>query len=157
MKRFLIAACITAGLIACHGHSRQNPYENKLNLRPSYLAQIDVNNFTTIEWIDTTKDFGTLHEGDSARLVFKFKNTGNKPLFLSNIKTSCGCTVPLFPEKPVFEGDEDQVVAVFNSEGHPGATRKVITVTSNTNNGANHLLVITGNVIPRVDSAAIKK
>lgn len=147
MKKIVLLTClIVAGLVACR--DRHNPYENKLNLAPSYLAQIDVANYTTIEWLDTLKDFGTLHEGDSVKLSFRFKNTGKKPLFLSNVKTSCGCTVTSFPEKPIFPGEDDVLVAVFKSEGHPGATRKGISVTSNTNNGTNHLLYFTGTVIP---------
>lgn len=150
-KRFytLLFLLAVMWLTACRNH--KNPYENNLHLQPSYLAQIDIQNYTTIEWLDTLKDFGTIREGDSVQLAFRFRNTGKKPLFLSNVKTSCGCTVTSFPEKPLFPGDEGVLTATFNSSGHPGATRKSIMATSNTNNGTEHALVFTGTVLP--DSA----
>ncbi|RFM28466.1 DUF1573 domain-containing protein [Deminuibacter soli] len=155
MKRIFATAIVIACLVACR--DRHNPYENKLNLRPSYLAQVDVEHYTTIQWYDTVQNFGTLKEGDSVRVKFRFKNTGKRPLFLSNIRSSCGCTVPSFPEKPIFSGEEDTLVATFNSEGHPGAARKGITITSNTNNGTVHVLYLVGNVIPRPTAPAIPK
>ena len=151
--RFLLPLIlVTLWLGACRNH--RTPYENNLHLQPSYLAQIDIHNYTTIQWLDTLKDFGTIHEGDSVKLVFRFKNTGKKPLFISNVKNSCGCTVTRFPEKALFEGEEAALTAVFNSSGHPGATRKSILATSNTNNGTEHALVFTGNVLPAATQPA---
>ena len=42
----------------------------------------------------TVWDFGTIQQGDSPEFSFKFKNTGNEPMIISNAKGSCGCTVP---------------------------------------------------------------
>ncbi len=150
---FLLSATVF-WLASCRDH--RNPYENNMHLQPGYLAQIDIHNYTTIEWLDTLKDFGTVHEGDSVKLVFRFRNTGKKPLFLSNVKTSCGCTITSYPEKPLFSGDEGALTATFNSEGHPGATRKSIVATSNTNNGTDHYLVFTGTVIPAANTQPAK-
>ncbi|PLX09633.1 MAG: hypothetical protein C0594_05705, partial [Marinilabiliales bacterium] len=42
----------------------------------------------------TVHDFGTIPYGGDGTCEFVFKNTGKDPLVLSNVKSSCGCTVP---------------------------------------------------------------
>ena len=49
---------------------------------------------TTMEFAETTFDFGTVKDGEMVSHTYKFKNTGSEPLILSDAKGSCGCTVP---------------------------------------------------------------
>lgn len=42
---------------------------------------------------ETVKDIGTIKLKDESVTEFPFNNTGTKPLQLSNITSSCGCTV----------------------------------------------------------------
>ena len=121
-------------------------YENKIGVRPSKLAQIDTANFTTIEWINPTCDFGTVKEGDSVIIKFRYRNTGNNPLFLSQIYSPCGCTVPYYTEKVILPGEEDELPVYFNTVGQGTPVRKNIIVTSNTSNGAKHTLYFEGQI-----------
>ncbi len=90
-------------------------------------------------------DFGTVVEGDKAEKVFKFKNVGNEPIVISNVKASCGCTTPDWPKNPILPGEENSVKAIYNSKGRPGRFFKTITITSNAEEGMKRL-TIKGNV-----------
>jgi hypothetical protein len=86
---------------------------------------------TTVEIIDSVYDFGTINEGDIVEFSFRFKNTGNKPLAVSDAKASCGCTVPEKPTAPIKPGEIGYIKVKFNSDRKPGEAHKSITVTSN--------------------------
>ncbi|MCB0635125.1 MAG: DUF1573 domain-containing protein [Lewinella sp.] len=48
-----------------------------------------------VEWeTDQTRDFGDIPYGEPAVAVFTFRNTGTDSLYIDNVRTSCGCTVP---------------------------------------------------------------
>jgi hypothetical protein len=86
---------------------------------------------TTVEIIDSVYDFGTINEGDVVEFSFRFKNTGKKPLEISDAKASCGCTVPEKPTAPIKPGEIGYIKVKFNSDRKPGEAHKSITVTSN--------------------------
>jgi hypothetical protein len=88
---------------------------------------------TTIRYDEEKFNFGTVNEGDVVTHVFKFTNTGNEPLVISNAKGSCGCTVPTWPKEPIAPGGKGEIKVEFNSKGKPGAQSKRVTVTANTN------------------------
>ncbi len=86
---------------------------------------------TTFEFTETKHDFGNMKEGDTAVHVYKFKNTGANPLFVSNVQTSCGCTVPSFSKEPIAPGGTGEIQLVFNSAGKPGDVVKTALVICN--------------------------
>ncbi len=87
---------------------------------------------TTIKYESDRFDFGSTDEGEIIKHIFKFKNTGNEPLVISNAKGSCGCTVPTWPKEPVPPGGTGELKIEFNTKGKPGRQSKRVTVTSNT-------------------------
>ncbi len=95
-------------------------------------AQVDPATATKITFNESVFDFGTLKEGDKTTHLFKFKNTGDKPLTISNATGSCGCTVPQFPKEPIMPGAEGEIKVEFNSQGKVGKQSKTVTVTANT-------------------------
>ncbi len=76
-------------------------------------------------------DFGDITQGDQVTHVFKFRNEGMVPLLISNVQTTCGCTVPEWPKTPIPPGVESEIKATFNSAGKMGRQNKVITINSN--------------------------
>ncbi len=80
----------------------------------------------------TVWNFGEIKEGDSPKFTFKFKNTGNEPMIISNAKGSCGCTVPQWPKEPIAPGAEGEISVQFNSKGKKGSQNKTVTLTANT-------------------------
>ena len=49
-----------------------------------------------IDFTTTSHNFGTINENaGKATFDFSFKNTGNVPLILTNVRAGCGCTTPV--------------------------------------------------------------
>lgn len=99
--------------------------------RSGSTNQVDPN-ATSMAFEKTIHDFGTLKEGASVSYTFTFKNTGNKPLLISNAKGSCGCTVPSWPREAVAPGESGEIKVTFNSRGKKGKQHKSVTLTANT-------------------------
>ena len=83
-----------------------------------------------IEFESQTIDYGTIEKGSNGVRVFKFKNTGNAPLIVSNVKSSCGCTVPKKPTAPIMPGKSGEIEVKY-ATNRTGGFSKTITVYSN--------------------------
>lgn len=103
---------------------------------------------TSIEFEETTYDFGTIDEGTLVTRIYTFTNTGDIPLILTNAKGSCGCTVPQWPREPILPGETATLTVNFNSKNKKGKRNQKITITSNTE-PAQSYLYMTGNVTPQ--------
>jgi Protein of unknown function (DUF1573) len=102
-----------------------------------------------ITWEKVTHDFGDITQGDKVSHVFKFTNTGNEPLVITNVEVTCGCTTPKgWPRDPIMPGGQGEVTVAFNSAGKFGKQNKVVTVTSNSA-GTTNQVMITVNVLEK--------
>lgn len=133
--------------ISCDTKNKKvNPYENKLNISPSLLAHIDTAHYTEIVWEDSVQDFGRAREGDTLKINFRFKNTGKTPLFLTEARANCGCTVADYPQNIIYPGEGGVLTARFETSGKSGLVKKSVIVGSNTKNSIFHTLVFYGEV-----------
>jgi Protein of unknown function (DUF1573) len=97
---------------------------------------------------DNTIDYGTVSkDSDSGVRTFEFTNTGDAPLIISNVQSTCGCTVPTKPTEPIMPGKTGKIDVKYNM--NPGPIRKTITVESNATNveGGRVAIKIKGEVI----------
>jgi len=85
-------------------------------------------------------DFGTIEQGAAQETAFKFTNTGNAPLIITDAKSSCGCTVPNPPKEAIAPGESSELLVKFNGAGQNQIT-KTITVTANTAKGSEILRI----------------
>src|SRR5690606_20531967 len=67
--------------------------------------------------------------------VFRYTNNGTSPLVVSDIKSTCGCTVPSDWTKQVAPGETGEFKVKFDGKGN-GVVTKSITMTTNTERGA---------------------
>ena len=88
-------------------------------------------------------EFGDIIQGDVIEHVFEFTNSGNAPLVLQDVKTTCGCTVPEWPRTPLAPGATAELKVKFNSAGKIGIQNKVITVISNATNQTSRVMIVT--------------
>ncbi len=110
-------------------------------------AAKDTANFTTIQWLDSIVNFGSIQMGETITVRFKCLNTGKKPLLITNAKPGCGCTIADFTKEPIMPGTTGVVTAAFDSKKvHAPEVRKTIIVTTNTINNTEHYLIFTGEV-----------
>lgn len=103
---------------------------------------------TAITFKTESFDFGTIDEGELVERVFTFTNTGTEPLVITDVRGSCGCTVPLWPRAPIAPGETASLTVAFNSKGKPGNRNQKVTVTANTDPPMT-FLSLTGEVRPK--------
>ena len=103
-----------------------------------------------IKFDSLSYDFGEVTDGTKVVHKFHFKNTGNKPLLLTEVAPSCGCTIPTWPRKPVLPGEDNFILISFDSAGKGGTTVvKSISVTTNMTEGNTIVLEISGKVLKK--------
>ncbi len=133
MKQLILLSTFIAFLTACGNADKKTA---------------DTGTTTTVQWLDSTQNFGKVTDGEKVVITFHFKNTGTRPLIISNVQASCGCTVPSKPEEPIAPGAEGKITAEFNSEGRVGKALKNLNVTANTKEGV-AVLTFEGEVLPK--------
>jgi hypothetical protein len=101
---------------------------------------VDSTQLTTVQWLDSARDFGTIQEGQLLEVSFRFRNTGKKPLVIEKVQPSCGCTVAEQPKEPIQPGGEGQIKASFNSQGRTGTNHKTLFVYANMKDAPTHSL-----------------
>lgn len=92
MKRILSLLCILSGIVL------------------SVQAQ------PKITFDKPEQDLGYILWRTPTTVTYNFTNTGSKPLVISNVTTSCGCTKATWTETPIPAGGKGQVTAVFDAE-----------------------------------------
>ncbi|MBN1118697.1 MAG: DUF1573 domain-containing protein [Bacteroidales bacterium] len=105
-----------------------------------------------IEFKDLVHDYGTIKQGEDGNCEFVFTNNGAESLVLSNVRSSCGCTVPSWPREAIAPGESSAIKVKYDTR-RIGPISKTITVTSN---GSERpvILRITGKVEPAETAAA---
>lgn len=150
MKYLFVCLIGSAALYACTANDARTGDTAKtdsINHAKQVDAASDSANFTTIQWLDSMhQELGQVAEGGVVEVSWRFKNTGNKPLIISNANASCGCTVAEKPEAPVTPGSEGIIKAKFDSKDRVGMQRKEVYVLANTTGGTNHQLSFAVNV-----------
>lgn len=101
-------------------------------------AERDANasNFPVITFDKMEHDFGEIEAKTEVETEFNYTNTGDAPLVITDIKSSCGCTVPKdWSRDPLAPGATGKFSVKFNGSGSNKVT-KTITVTANTEKGS---------------------
>lgn len=101
----------------------------------------------TITFDKTTIDYGTVPVNADGNRVFNFKNTGDKPLILSNVQPGCGCTASEWPKEPILPGKSAQIKVHYNT-ANAAPFKKSIDVFSNDPANGRVVLYIQGTVDP---------
>jgi len=103
--------------------------------------------FPKIEFNESEHDFGEIEKGTPVETTFSYKNVGEAPLVITDIKSSCGCTVPKdWSREPLAPGETAEFSVKFNGSG-ANKISKTITVTANTEKGS-EIVKITAFVKP---------
>lgn len=103
-----------------------------------------------IAFKEETINYGTVTKGeDTGKRKFEFTNTGDAPLEIKNVRSSCGCTIPTKPSAAILPGKTDFIEVQYNMA--VGAISKSITVETNAVN------VPSGMVTLRIKGTVIEK
>ena len=103
------------------------------DLQPSYAE---------ITFDKINHDFGNVNEGEIAKTIFTFTNTGKNDLYIVDAVGSCGCTVPKYPKNiPIKPGENGEIEVNFDTNGRPNLQQKMIKVSANTPEGGQLLRI----------------
>lgn len=141
MKYCFISMLVAFSLFACKNKSDRA-------IEAAQKAAADSSNYTTVHWIDSIVKFGTINKGETILIKFRLKNTGDKPLIITNVRPGCGCTIADYTKEPIAPGGEGLVTGSFDSKkvGTNGDVRKTLIVNTNTKNGTEHYLYFEGTI-----------
>lgn len=131
MKHFFPIFLLTAALLTGCGSKEGNLSTELVNNPKS--AEKSTNEEAVISFDKTEHEFGKLLQGEVVSYSFHYTNTGNSPLLITNVVTSCGCTVADYPREPIKPGKDGFIKATYDSKGHHGFQSRALTISSNTN------------------------
>lgn len=144
MKKFIITfSVVIASLSFCHAQT-------------STTTSPTVSSGAVITFNNLVHDYGTVVKGSDGNCEFTFKNTGTEPLILSNVQTSCGCTVPSWPKEPILPGKTGTIKVNYTKMNVVSTISKQITVSSNATNGS-IVLSIKGTVVEGTETTPTQK
>lgn len=83
-----------------------------------------------ITFEEDTIDYGEIEKGSDGVRTFKFTNTGDQPLVIEDVKSTCGCTIPKKPSDPIAPGASDVIEVKYDTK-RVGPIRRSISVYSN--------------------------
>ena len=80
--------------------------------------------FPVMAFDRTEHDFGEIENGTPVETVFTYTNNGKAPLVITDIKSTCGCTVPQdWSKDPLAPGESGQFTVKFNGKGKNKVTK----------------------------------
>ncbi len=71
---------------------------------------------TTVSTDQSEKDFGNIPLNERREHVFRLINTGNKPLVVYDVVTSCGCSKAEYGKEPVCPGETLDLKVIYHAE-----------------------------------------
>ena len=124
MKQFILLMVLPFFFISCEGN-----------------RNVEVGNKTTME-VEQVFDAGDVLKGEVITAKFTLKNSGNYPLWISEVKGSCSCTVAEYPEEPIQPGDSGDVLAhVDTKKTAAGSLNKAVRIVANTDPSITQVVV----------------
>lgn len=109
-------------------------------------GEVDTSQMARMTFPETEYDFGEVAAGTVVTRDFPFVNTGSVPLLITKARSTCGCTVPDYPETPIEPGEKGVISVAFDTKNKHGLQRKPVTITANTS-PSRSVVYVTGIVI----------
>lgn len=95
-------------------------------------------------------DFGDIDRGGKVETSFEFENSGDAPLQIDEVTTSCGCTTAGLKKKTFAPREKGTIPVTFNSQNFEGKVTKRITVSTNDKTSPKTILTIQGTILTDV-------
>jgi archaellum component FlaG (FlaF/FlaG flagellin family) len=127
---------------ATHKKQQHKADSLKNQRKQDVWKQVETDRKAIINFAEQQHDFGQIGQGETVTYTFKYKNTGTLPLIVTNVMTTCGCTVTQWTKEPLAPNEEGEITVTFDSKGKTGMQRKVITVISNAENSKEQIVLM---------------
>lgn len=113
--------------------SIEGPSASELIRNPMTLSgDSDTTNIPIITFDREVIFFDTIAEGEIVVENFKFTNTGKTPLWITDARSTCGCTVPDYPKEPIPPGEGGEIIVRFNTADKYYLQDRPISIFANT-------------------------
>ena len=144
MRNYLIILSLFSvlALVSCNENNKKTGGEYNID-NPADADNPNGNGkgSPVIAFDETEFNFGTVIQGEKVIHNFTFENTGDGNLIISNVKASCGCTVPKWTKEPIKPGKKGNIEIKFDSSNRDGKQTKTAKVYSNTSPNVTELVI----------------
>jgi uncharacterized lipoprotein NlpE involved in copper resistance len=138
----IILSLVVLSLVACNNkNSKKTGGEYNIINTESADGNTNSNLLPIIKFDELEFNLGTVIQGEVVSHTFYFTNTGKGNLIISNVKASCGCTVPKWSKEPIKPNAEGSVELVFDTANREGKQIKSAKVYSNTEPNTTELII----------------
>jgi len=141
----LVTICLCFG---CESKVKSNlpksedPLLKSIEIPTNEKGEIINSEMPQLNLLENKIDFGTVEAGKTYTRQLKFTNNGKANLLISEVSSSCGCTVPRWPKNYIVPGDSSEIIVEYNGKDKQGYQEKVLTIYSNTNPVENTIKII---------------
>ena len=151
MKKVVLLVSVLFFATACNDATSRIESSNEVSSEESMMEALP-----TIDFESDFHDFGEIQNGTPVETVFTYTNSGQSPLVVTDIKSTCGCTVPQgWSREPLAPGASSQFTVKFNGKG-ANKVSKTITLTTNTESGREQVR-ISAFIVPDPNAAPVVK
>lgn len=144
MLKNIFFILMTIGLLACNESNSAQENNNRAEDIEGGIAEIirnpvtadqeeiDTSNIAKIVFAESSYEFSRVDAGAVVTYDFTFTNEGKVPLIISDVRSTCGCTVADWPKTPIAPGKGGVIPVRFDTKNKSGRQNKPITITANT-------------------------
>jgi hypothetical protein len=147
MKKLLLLSLFVFLSAAIFAQTDEQPTKKTKKAKKELIEEDTLPKVPAIKFTKMVHDYGNIYKGDDGTCTFEFKNAGKADLLLTNVSSSCGCTVPEWPKEPIPPGKTSSIKVSYNTQ-NVGMISKSVYVTSNAEE-ERITLSITGSVSER--------
>lgn len=113
----------------------------------AFIASAQTSAKAEFKFAEEKHDFGKVPQGIPVTVKFEFTNVGAEPLIISNVRSTCSCTVTDYPKIPIKAGDK-AIIAITYNAAVVGTFNKAVIVSSNATLPTKYLTIV-GEVVAR--------
>ncbi|MFM2362496.1 MAG: DUF1573 domain-containing protein [Sphingobacteriales bacterium] len=108
-----------------------------------------------VKFTEQQYNFGKIKQNQPVTHDFAFNNISGKPVVIENATASCGCTTPVWPQKPIAKSKKDKITAGFNAAAAGPFEKTIFVKISGVEQPV--ALIIKGEVLNAEDYAKFEK
>jgi len=143
MKKLFILSILCFFTFAISAQTEAKSPKQSKSKKTEVVVEDTLPKVPVIQFNNLVHDYGNIYKGDNGVCNFEFKNTGKADLQLTNVTSSCGCTVPDWPKEPIPPGKSASIKVKYDTN-RVGIINKNVYVESNA--GERVTLTIKGNI-----------
>lgn len=146
LKVWILAAAVAA---AQSGYAQEKPADPAA--APAAATEAKAEGIGALGFESMKVTFPKTNEGEKVEILFPFINKSDRPVRITRVQTSCGCTSAKENQDKVIQPKaSDSIKVVFDTTNKPGKNSKTATVYTDETDKQGYVLTFEGDVIQEV-------